>query len=66
VSSEIFEKIRQIISEDPRLTSALRSCCGLLWSTGGLFIKWNTLTGTGALVLALLFAMLTVAILHET
>jgi len=38
-----------------------------LWSTGGLFIKWNTLTGLELSFCRSLFAMLTVAILtrHE-
>ena len=38
-----------------------------LWSTGGLFIKWNTLTGLELSFLRSLFAMITVAILtrHE-
>jgi drug/metabolite transporter, DME family len=34
-----------------------------LWSTGGLFIKWNTLTGLELSFCRSLFAMLTVAIL---
>jgi drug/metabolite transporter (DMT)-like permease len=38
-----------------------------LWSTGGLFIKWNTLTGLELSFCRSLFAMITVAILtrHE-
>ena len=38
-----------------------------LWSTGGLFIKWNTLTGLELSFCRSLFAMLTIAILtrHE-
>ena len=35
----------------------------VLWSTGGLFIKWNTLTGLELSFCRSLFAMLTVAIL---
>ena len=34
-----------------------------LWSTGGLFIKWNTLTGLELSFCRSLFAMITVAIL---
>ena len=35
----------------------------LLWSTGGLFIKWNTLSGLELSFGRSLFAMITVAIL---
>src|SRR5215218_8933061 len=66
VCSESIKKIRvNVKTRGSPLLFVLAAA--LLWSTGGLFIKWNTLNGLELSFCRSLFAMITVAILtrHE-